>query len=182
MRRATGTVAGGILLLVVWQPAASEAGALGRLLGRGATKAPISHAAPKPHVNPKPARPTDVLKQDLKNHRAVPVRPLDKNRTVFRFTTKEEAREAQRKGLPPGAHMTAHGGPGRTATPDHAQSRYATPSKPGARITVHLPKRQPVRSNKIAGAPDQRLHELTSPERVPPSSIAGVTPLKPKGR
>lgn len=175
MRRGIRAVACGLALLALWQPAASEAGALGRVLGRGATKAPV------PRWAPKPGAPTNILKQDLKNHRKAPVRPLAKDRTVFRFTTKDQAREAQRKGLPPEAHMTARGGPGRPLRPDHARSRYGLPKKPDARMTVHLKKGQPVRSNKIAGG-DRRFGEVTSPAPLPPSSVVRVTPLKPRSR
>jgi hypothetical protein len=171
-------IACALVLLVVWQPATCEAGSLGRLLGRAGAKAPAPHGAPKPSA------PTNILKQDLVNHRKVPVRSVERERTVFRFTTKEQAKKAQHQGLLPGRHMTAHGGPGRPLSPDHAQSRYGLHRKSDAhaRITLHLKKGQPVRSSKIAGANDQRFRELTSPERVPRSSIVGVTPLKPRGR
>jgi hypothetical protein len=184
VRRWGWSLACGLVLLAAGQPAVAEAGALGRLFGRGATKAPIPRGTPAPYATAKakPAQPKNLFKQDLRNHRATPVRPLEKDRTVFRYTTKEQARQAQHKGLPPGSHMTARGGRGRPLTSDHAQSRYATPKKPDARITVHLDKGQPVRSNKVAGAPDQRRRELTSPERIPRSSIVGVTPLTPRSR
>jgi hypothetical protein len=181
MKQLIRVVAGGLALLLASSPAAAEAGGFGRLLGHGGAKAPVTKAAAQ-HARPKPAAPSSTFQQDLKNHRNAPVHPLQKDRTVFRYTTKGQARDGQRKGLSPGAHMTARGGPGRPLTPEHAQSRYALPRKPDTRITVHLKDGQPVRSNKIAGAPDQRYREITSPARTPRSDVAGLTPLKPPKR
>jgi len=135
---------------------------------------PARGAETRHHDKPPPARPEESPERARAAAR--------KDRTVFRFTTKEQARAAQKRGLPLETHMTARGGAGRPLRPDTARSRYGIPETPDARLTVHLKKGQPVRSSRIAGAKDQRFKEITSPERVPRSSIVDVTPLKPNGR
>jgi hypothetical protein len=151
----------GLLLLTTALPPAAEAGGLGKATARGTAKS-IAKA----------------LRGDRLRDQATRVRPLPKDRTVFRYTTRERAQQELRQGIPAGRHLTARGTPGRPLSPTQAQRRYGLPQPPEARETVRLPKGQPVRPNKaLGGAPG--VGELTSPQRIPPAAVTTVVPLRP---
>jgi hypothetical protein len=159
----------GLLLGAYFLASGVEGGTLGRAAARGAARS-AGRA-----LRGSPAR---TLRWERLRDGATRVRPLPKDRTVFRYTSKERAREELRGGLPPGSHMTSRGGAGRPLTPEHAQRRYGLPQKPEVRETVRLPKGQPTRSNRsIGGAPG--VGETTSSKRVRPEAIKKVTPLRP---
>lgn len=155
--------------MVLLLPGVCNAGVLGR-----------GHRGPgrKPVVTPtSPARPDRSLRErDNLQHMRTPSRALPEGRTVFRFTTKERALDEARRGLPPEAHMTARGGPGRPLAPDHVRQRWGLPKTPEVRETIRLPKGTPVQLHKALGG-DRGVGALTSPEPLPPSVIKKVTPL-----
>lgn len=151
----------------------AEAGILGKLAGKGAG----SRAAGK---TPRVTR-QDALRRDLARDRATPAKPLLRDRSALRYTTKQSARQEMRRGIPPRRHMApAH--PGRPlAEPDAAARKYGLPRRPEVREDIRLPRGFPVRSNKaVNGRPG--VGEWTSPRRVPPSAIKKVTPLAPDRR
>jgi hypothetical protein len=150
-------------------PWRAEAGALGRAVARGTAK---SAAKTLPRAS------TRALRRDLLRDRRTPVRPLPKDRTVYRFTSRSRASQELRNGIPPGSHMTSRGGPGRPPSAGEAQHRYGLPRLPDVRERIHLPAGQPVRPNRVVGgAPG--VGELTSPQRIAPMGIERVVPLLP---
>lgn len=159
----------GLLLGALLFTGAAEGGGLGKAVARGAARSAARA------LRGSPAR---TLRRDLLRDRATRVRPLPKDRTVYRYTSRDRVREELRRGIPPGSHMTSRGGAGRPLTPEQAQRRYGLPQKPEVRETVRLPKGQPTRTNRaIGGAPG--VGETTSSKRVPPEAIKKVTPLRP---
>ena len=158
----------GLLLGALLLTSAAEGGSLGKAAARGAARSAARALR---------GTPAQTLRRDLLRDRATRVRPLPKDRTVFRYTSKDRAREELRKGIPPGSHMTSRGGPGRPLSPEHAQRRYGLPERPVVRETVRLPKGQPTRSNRsVGGAPG--VGETTSSRPVAPEAIKKVTPLR----
>jgi hypothetical protein len=166
MRKVTGLV---LLIGIGLGAVGAEAAALSRAIGRGVAKAAAS---------PLRRAPVQLLRRDLVRDRATRIRPLPQDRTVFRYTTKERAREEIRRGIPPGSHMASRGGPGRPLSQQHAQRRYGLPDKPEVRETIRLPKGHPVRLNRAYGG-EQGAGEITSPLRVPREAVQNVTPLRP---
>lgn len=150
----------------------AEAGGFGRaLLGRVLRGGASAQAT-------KAARPTmaEVLRRDAVRDAATPARPLTAPRTVHRYTSVEQARREAKSGLSPDTHLAPNAQTGRPLSGAHAQRRYGTPSTPGARSTIVLPKGFPVRHNKALGGEPGR-GELTSPRPVPPEAIRGYTEL-----
>lgn len=168
MRSVKRLVSGFVLGAVMLIPAHTMAGGLAKAIVRGATKSVSktwSGAA------------TRTLRRDLVRDRAARVRPLAKDRTVFRYTSKAQARNETRKGIQPGSHMTSHTSAGRPLSPARAQRRYGLPRKPEVRATIRIPQGQPVRVNKaIGGRPG--IGEFTSTKRVPRGAIEKVVPLR----
>lgn len=151
----------GLLLLTIALPPAVEASPLGKAVARGAA-----------------TRLAKVLRGDWLRDRVTRVRPLPKGRTVFRYTTRGQARQELRQGILPGRHLTARGTPGRPLSGARAQHRYGLSQPPAVRETLRLPKGQLVRPNKVlGGAPG--VGELTSPRRIPPQAITRVVPIRP---
>lgn len=149
----------GLLLLAIAIPPAAEASLLGKAVAHGVA-----------------TRLAKVLRGDWLRDRVTRVRPLPKGRTVFRYTTRAQARQELRQGILPGRHLTARGTPGRPLSGVLAQRRYGLPQPPAVRETLRLPKGQFVRPNKVlGGAPG--VGEITSPRRIPPTAITRVIPL-----
>lgn len=121
-----------------------------------------------------------VLGRDLLRDRALRIQTLKKQRTVFRYTTWSKAQLEARKGLAPGTHMTAKGGPGRSLSPETAKRRYGLPRKPTARETIHLEAGIPIRSGKVLGG-QPGYGEITAAKRIPPEAIRRIVPLYRKG-
>lgn len=116
---------------------------------------------------------SSVMRRDLVRDRAIKARPLSHPRTVFRYTSKAQARTELRRGIVPGRHMTSHGGPGRPLSAASAQRRYGLLGRPQVRETIRLPKGQPVRTAKaLRGRPG--VGELTSTKRLSPTAITNV--------
>lgn len=108
---------------------------------------------------------------------ATPAKPLPKSTSVWRYTSKEEAEAAARQGLAPNKHLTAKTTPGRPPRAKTAQERYGLAREPEVRMKIELPEGQPVRRNKaVGGAPG--VGEITSPKKLPPEAVKGVTLLE----
>ena len=145
------------LVLSLALASSAEASGFGRVFGRSVIKR--------------------VLRADLVRDRGTVAKALVKPRTVFRYTSREQAAREARHGLVPRAHMTATGGPGRPLSAQAAQWRYGLPAKPEARETLHLDTNRVVKHNKaLDGAPGYG--ELTSPQRIPPGAIRRIVPLR----
>jgi hypothetical protein len=106
----------------------------------------------------------EILQKDLDRDRKTKPAPLTRDRTVFRYTSKEQAKIEVKKGIPPGSHMTATGGAGRPLSAAEAKRRYGLKKTPEARLTVPLKKGDNVRSNRAYGGEKGR-GELTAAQR-----------------
>lgn len=118
-----------------------------------------------------------ILRRDFLRDRATRVRPLIRNRTVFRYTTKKQARRELGRGIRPGSHMTSRAVPGRPPGPGLAQRRYGLPRQPQVRETIRLPKGHPTRFNKAFGG-RPGTGEITSTKPLSPKAIRRVIPLQ----
>lgn len=164
MRMGKGLLAG-LLILTTGLPLPVEAGGLGRAAARGAWR-----SSTKKLWGRSAAR---VMRRDLARDSAIKARPLARSRTVFRYTSKARASTELRRGILPGRHLTAKGGPGRPLGAAAAQRRYGLLGRPQVRETIRLPKGQPIRSAKaLGGRPG--VGELTSPKRLLPTAITNV--------
>ncbi len=117
-----------------------------------------------------------IFARDAARDAATPAKPLKRSRRVWRYTTKRDAENTKRHGLPKGRHMTSGTSPGRPPSPSTARDKYGLPRKPEARITIELPKGHPVRHNKVVGG-KPGVGEITSVRRVPNHAIKKITPL-----
>lgn len=109
MKIRKGLLAGLLMMATAMAaPAAAEGGSLARSVFRGTMK-----GATRAFLRG-PAR---ILRRDLLRDRATRVRPLARNRTVFRYTTKRQARQELRRGIRPGSHTTSRAVPGRAPSP-----------------------------------------------------------------
>jgi hypothetical protein len=160
----TGMCLGWMLAGTLLVSSGVEAGGLGRAVAKG-----VSRSARKAL--------TKTLRRDLLRDRATRLRPLSRSRTVFRYTTKGQARQELRKGIRPERHMTSRALPGRPLSPEGAQRRYGLPKPPQVRETIRLPRGLPVRPNRALGGA-LGVGEITSSRRLPPEAIRKVTPLK----
>jgi hypothetical protein len=166
MKRGNGIVAGLLILATGLLPLTAEAG-LGRAVARGAWRSSTRKLWGRSAGQ--------VLRRDLVRDRAIKARPLSRPRTVFRYTSKAQARTELRRGILPGRHMTSNGGSGRPLSGVAAQQRYGLPRRPQVRETIRMPKGQPIRSAKaLGGRPG--VGELTSPKRLSPGGITNVVP------
>lgn len=158
------------LLAVLPSVEIAEAGALGKLIGKGAAGGATGKTSRM--------TPRGPLRDDRLRDRATPAKPLRQDRSALRYTTKDAAREEMRRGIPRGRHM-APARSGRPLTkPDAVAKKYGLPQRPEVREVIRLPKNFPVRSNKVVdGRPG--VGEWTSPKRVPPGAIKKVVPLEP---
>jgi hypothetical protein len=141
-------------------------------LGKATARAIRSHSLTSAHkVSPQ------ILRRDLIRDRATKARGLAAERRVFRYTTKDRARQEIRRGIPSQSHLTSRAGRGRPLSSGKAQRKYGLPERPQVRETIRLPKGQPVRTNKsLGGAPG--VGEITSSKPIPPKAIEKVTPLR----
>ncbi len=121
-----------------------------------------------------------VLTRDAERDAASTVERLPTDRTVFRYTTREQAEKEVRNGVEAGRHTTANASPGRPLTAENAQRHLGLPQQPDTRLTIRLPKGTNVKANKIVGgAPGAG--ELRLAEPVPASAITSEVPLKHSG-
>jgi len=121
-------------------------------------------------------------KKNLKERRArehsrdnkTMAKPLEKDRTVRRYTSMKEARAIQKNGVPPRTHMTARVPKGRPISAKTAKERYGLEKIPEARVTIRVPKGHPVKLNKAMYNKKGGWGELTSPKHNPPNNVLGV--------
>jgi hypothetical protein len=156
------------LMLVFGAAAPLRASGPGQSLLRGAARAVARRAA---------GRVEAAWARDLRKHAARRVVRLAKPRTVFRYTTATEARSVHRSGLGPMTHMTSKGGAGRPMNGTTARRTLGLQRRPSARVTLQLPKNQPVKIGKVQGGGPGR-GEMVSTRRVPPSALRRVVPIR----
>jgi hypothetical protein len=162
VRKAVPAALIGVWLIV----AQAEAGGLGKAAARGLSRGLFRRSAISRSR-------TALFRRDLVRDRAIKARPLTRQRTVFRYTSKARARTELRRGVASGRHMTANGGPGRPLSRVAAQKRYGLPRRPQVRETIRLPKGYPVRTAKVVGG-RPGVGELTSSRRLSPTAITNV--------
>ena len=143
---------------------AAEAGGLGKAVVRGSARSAKRSFS-------------TVLRRDVLRDRATRFRPLARPRTVFRYTTRSQARRELRKGILPNRHTTSRALRGRPLSPLRAQQRYGLPRPPQVRETLRLPRNLPVRHNRALGGA-RGVGEITSVRRLPAQAIKKVVPLK----
>lgn len=124
----------------------------------------------------RPVKP--ILVRDLLRDRTIRPRRINRPVTLFRYTTRERAREELKKGLAPGTHMTAPGGPGRPLSSATARRRYGLPRNPQVRETIRLPAGTPVRSARVLGG-KPGYGETVAVQRLHPKVIRRVISLNP---
>jgi hypothetical protein len=159
---------GGLLMMSLALPTGGEAGSVAKAAAHGATRS-VTKAWRDVAAK--------TLRRDFLRDRATRVHSLAGNRTVFRYTTRVQARQELQKGIRPGSHMTVRATAGRPLSPAQARRRYGLPQKPEVRETVRLPKGQPVRQNRVIGGA-VGVGEVTSTKRMPQGAIEKVVPLR----
>jgi hypothetical protein len=117
------------------------------------------------------------LSRDAARDARIVAKPLAQRRTVYRYTTRDQALREVRRGLKPGTHTTSTGSRGRPLSASSAQARYGLPRTPEVRETVKLPAGQRVRIGKATGGA-RGVGEITSPDKVEPNAIKRVVPIK----
>lgn len=167
MKIEKGLLAGLLMMATAVAVPAAEGGSLARSIFRGSMKGATRA------FRRGPAR---ILRRDFFRDRATRVRPLARTRTVFRYTTKGQARQELRRGIRPGSHLTSRALAGRPSSPGLAQRRYGLPRQPQVRETVRLPKSHPTRFNKVLGG-RPGTGEITSTRPLSPKTIQKVLPL-----
>ena len=170
----------GALLVSFLSVGLADAAGVGHALARGATRG-LTRSAERSTARTaekQAARRVAVIeRRDAWNHLHTPARRLPAPRTVYRYTSPEQARRELHTGIAPGRHMTATAPAGRPPSPATAAKQYGLRQPPGVRETVRLPRGFPVRHDKVPGG-RPGTGEITSPRRVPPSAIKKVTPLR----
>ncbi len=117
-----------------------------------------------------------VLTRDAERDATTAVERLPADRTVFRYTTREQADKELRDGVEVGRHTTANASPGRPLTSENAQRQFGLPQEPDLRLTLRLPKGTRVKANNVVGgAPGTG--ELRLAEPVPASAITNEVSL-----
>jgi hypothetical protein len=118
-----------------------------------------------------------VLAWDKARDKTIPVKPMEKPRTVNRYTSMEQAKKEKINGIAPNTHMAAKEvGAGRPLSSATAKYRYGLAKEPEARITIAIPKGQPARNGKVInGQPG--FGEITSSKKIPPENIIGIHPI-----
>jgi len=118
-----------------------------------------------------------LLGRDSQIHARTAAKRLTQPKTVFRYTSSEEARVAATRGIQANRHMTSSAGPGRPLSAAAAQARYGLERPPAARLTVRLPKGQPVQRHKAVGG-GRGVGAIVSPAPVPVDSLRRIVPLR----
>lgn len=142
-------------------------GQLGKALARGAERN-VAKSAGRSWFS--------IFRRDLFRDRATRAEKLASNRSVFRYTTKAQARVESRAGISAGSHLTSHAGPGRPSA-SLAQKRLGLPVRPTVREKVLLPKGTPVQMNKALGG-KPGYGEIRLAKRMRPQSIRKVVRLQ----
>ncbi|HTE44524.1 MAG TPA: hypothetical protein VK636_04705 [Gemmatimonadaceae bacterium] len=120
-----------------------------------------------------------VWERDAARDAKLVAKPLGKGRTVFRYTTAEQAAMEARGGVQAGSHFTARGGPGRPLSANVARGRLGLDHLPEVRETIRLPAGQSVKAGKVIGGA-RGVGELTPTAHVPGSAIKRVLRIPPK--
>jgi hypothetical protein len=119
-----------------------------------------------------------LLRRDAARDRVLAARPIQRDRHVWRYTSRSQAEREAQNGIASRSHLTSGVRPGRPPTPRTAQRRYGLPEPPEVRETVVIPKGHPVKVGKaLGGTPGTG--EVTSPISLPKEGITKVTPLGP---
>ncbi len=145
-----------------------RAAGAGRAVARGAARGAVRSFSKKA---------PSLLRRDWLRDRVTPAKPLSKPRTVFRYTTRAQAKQELKRGIAPRSHMTAQAAPGRPPSPAGAQQHFGLPEKPDVREKISLPKGLPTRHNRTLGG-KPGVGELTSPRRISGDRIQNTVPLQ----
>ena len=143
-----------------------------RLLGKSAGRA-TARVAAKTRM---PA--AQVMKLDRLRDSQAPIRMLTKPRSVFRYTSNEQAQLYRQRGVPSGAHFTVNAGPGRPLSAAHAKERYGLPRAPTARVEAVLPRGTTVKSGKVVGGQPGYGELKTYRQPLSPSVVKSVRPVQ----
>jgi hypothetical protein len=118
-----------------------------------------------------------AFRRDLARDMATAAKPLPKDRMVWRYTTRNQAKLETKRGLAAHTHMTSRVHPGRPLSAQGAQRKFGLPAMPQVRETIRLPKGHPARFNKaLRGTPG--VGEVTSPTRISRDAIVRVDPIR----
>jgi len=167
MKVRIGLVGVGVLLSLFALPEVASAGP-SSAVAKAASRALVRRSAPRVGA---------LLARDLRNHRTARVVRLAAPRTVFRYTSLQRARGAIRRGIPAMRHLTSRGGAGRPLGSVSAARALGLSRRPAARLTVRVPKRQPVIFNRIVGGGAGR-GEIVSPKRIPAAAVKRVVRVR----
>jgi hypothetical protein len=117
-----------------------------------------------------------ALARDARRDSVTKAVPLKAERRVWRYTSKHQAAQELKNGVPAGAHMTPGVRPGRPPGAATAQRQYGLPKAPETRMKIHLERGTAVAHNKaLAGQPGRG--ELTAPAPIPKENIEKVIVL-----
>jgi hypothetical protein len=115
-----------------------------------------------------------LMTWDQARDKTIPVKPLEKSRTVYRYTSMKQAKIEQANGISPNTHMTSREvGPGRPLSAVTAKGRYGLPNEPQAQLKIQIPAHQPIRNAKVVGG-KAGYGEITSPKSIPSKSVIQV--------
>lgn len=117
-----------------------------------------------------------ILQRDIARDAATRAIPSATEKRVWRYTSRARAGQEASRGIAAGKHMTSGVHPGRPPSPQTAQRRYGLPKPPEVRETVVIKKGTPIRRNKALGG-EPGMGEVTSPKKLPASSVESITPL-----
>jgi len=151
---------GGLCLVLVAAGCGKMGGAAARGAERGAARAFGRSAA-------------RVLERDAARDVRLVAKQLAKGRTVFRFTTRQQAAKEVKMGVKAGSHLTSRGGPGRPPSAEAARKRYGLSRPPEVRETIRLPRGQPTKLGKVIGG-SRGVGEATSTKTVPADAVSRV--------
>lgn len=118
-----------------------------------------------------------ILKRDAARDAATAAKPIKRERSVYRYTSWQEAQAAKKTGIKAGSHMTSGVRRGRPISAETARQRYGLGNKPSARIKIRIPKGHPVRMNKVIGG-KPGWGEITSTKKISPKYIESITKVK----
>ena len=136
-----------------------------------AAKRAARKKAPKKEKNYK-----EIAAHDRHRDNNTTAKPLEKPRTVRRYTSSADAKYIKAKGVPANTHMTARIPKGRAISAGKAKNRYGLKDKPDTRLTIQIPKGHPTKKNKVIGG-EPGWGEITSPKRIPPKNVVKVDRL-----
>lgn len=117
--------------------------------------------------------------KDLARDRASSAKPLDRERVVTRFTSKNQAAYERQHGLGDGIHVTSRElSAGRAPSGNTARETYGLRNPPEVREKIRLPEGTMVKFNKAYGG-KPGMGEIVLAERLPPGVVEKSIPLSP---